>query len=155
MDHLPSLNLPPYAPRLRQGLRHSEIFDSLRGRFVALTPEEWVRQCFVNHLIVTLGYPRGLMANEVGIKLNDTQRRCDTVVYSRTGMRPLMVVECKAPHVAITQKVFDQIARYNVVVGARWLVVTNGLSHYCCEFTPEGTYRFLREIPRYEMLVRS
>ncbi len=144
MDSLPRLSLPPFHPQLRDG----EIFDPLRRKFVALTPEEWVRQWFTSYLHSSLGYPAGLMANEVSLRLNGTLRRCDTIVYSRTGMKPLMVVEYKAPAVAITQKVFDQIARYNMVVGARWLVVSNGLNHYCCEITPP-TYRFHPAIPRY------
>lgn len=128
------------------------IHDRLRRKDVALTPEEWVRQHFVNYLVSCLGYPSGLMANEVTIRLNRTSKRCDTVVYSRDG-QPLMVVEYKAPSVKVTQGVFDQAARYNTVVGARYLAVSNGVSHYCCRFDgSDAGYSFLRAIPRYEEL---
>lgn len=147
MPSLPHLSLPPFSPQLRDG----EIFDPLRRKFVALTPEEWVRQWFTDYLHNSLGYPRGLMANEVSLKLNNTLRRCDTIVYSARGMKPLMVVEYKAPHIAVTQRVFDQIARYNMVIGAPWLIVTNGLTHYCCRRTPTG-YTFLPSIPPYTSL---
>ena len=147
MPSLPPLSLPPFSPRLREG----EIFDPLRRKFVALTPEEWVRQWFTDYLHNSLGYPCGLMANEVSMRLNHTLRRCDTVVYSGRGMKPLMVVEYKAPHIAITQRVFDQIARYNMVIGAPWLVVTNGMNHYCCRRTSAG-YAFVPDIPPYDAL---
>lgn len=153
MQPLPTLNLPQASLRMRETSDgRTEILDPLRGKFVALTPEEWVRQNFTLFLIDTLGYPRGLMANEVALRLNSTLRRCDTVVYSRRGMRPLMIVEYKAPHVAVTQRVFDQIARYNMVMGAEWLVVTNGMEHYCCRMRPDGGYEFSERIPAYSCL---
>lgn len=147
------LNLPEYEYRLEKGNDGvSRIYDRLRKKFVALTPEEWVRQHFVNFLITTLNYPEALMANEVSLKLNKTSRRCDTVVYSHEG-RPLAVVEYKAPTVNITQKVFDQIARYNSVIGACCLIVSNGMSHYCCRFDHKRqSYSFLRELPQYDLL---
>ncbi len=147
------LNLPSFDYRLSRGDDGvTRIYDCLRQKFVALTPEEWVRQHFVNYLITTLGYPRGLMANEVSLKLNRTARRCDTIIYSRQG-RPLAIVEYKAPTVAITQTVFDQIARYNSVIGASYLIVSNGLAHYCCRFDDNSqSYTFLREIPGYSAL---
>ena len=148
------LNLPPYdislrpdADSRRGGL---EVFDNLRGKWVALTPEEYVRQHFVNFLIAHRNFPRHLMANEVALTLNGTARRADTMIYTRT-LRPLCVVEYKAPEIALTQKVFDQIARYNIVVGAPFLIVSNGLHHYCCRFT-NGSYTFLRNIPTYDKM---
>ena len=154
MHQFPQLNLPafgahvrPDADSVRGGL---EIYDALRRKWVALTPEEWVRQNFVNFLVAERGYPAALMANEVEIKLNGLSRRCDTVVYD-TRLQPRVVVEYKAPSVAITQKVFDQIARYNIVVNAGVLIVSNGLRHYCCRFDGEG-YRFLRDVPPYAQL---
>lgn len=147
------LNLPDFKYKISQDSDGvTRIFDCLRGKFVALTPEEWVRQHFVNYLIIEKGYPRGLMANEVSLKLNATARRCDTLVYSREG-RPLVVVEYKAPHIAVTQAVFDQIARYNSVIGASYLIVSNGMSHYCCRFdNTRNAYVFLRDIPPYDGL---
>lgn len=142
------LNLPPFEIQLRRldsGVR--QVYDPLRGKWVALTPEEWVRQHFVNYLLVHKGYPRYLTANEIGLKLNGTARRCDTVVFTR-DRRPLAIVEYKAPSVTVTQKVFDQIARYNMVLQAPVLMVSNGLSHYCCLFN-DGNYVFIKEIPPY------
>lgn len=147
------LNLPAFDFKLSSGDDGiKRIFDCLRNKFVALTPEEWVRQHFVNYLITSLSYPRGLMANEVSLKLNRTSRRCDTIVYSREG-RPLVVIEYKAPAVNITQSVFDQIARYNSIIGAPYMIVSNGLAHYCCRFDKsQMSYRFLHDIPRYDLL---
>ena len=130
-----------------------QIFDRLRQRFVALTPEEWVRQHFVNFLIEEKDYPLALMGNEISLELNGVKRRCDTLVAARDGS-PLAVVEYKAPSINITQTTFDQIARYNMVLRAKCLMVSNGMSHYCCLFDNlSGTYTFLREIPPYPTLL--
>lgn len=130
------------------GNARRQVFDRLRRRMVACTPEEFVRQMFVDYLIDTLGYPEGLMANEISITLNGLARRCDTVVFCR-DRSPLMVVEYKAPDVAVTEKVFNQIARYNLVLKAPYLVVTNGRSCYCCRVESDGAVRFLDGVPRY------
>lgn len=125
------------------------IFDRLRRKFVALTPEEWVRQNFVAFLIDNRGFPAGLMANEVSLTQNGISRRCDTLVSDRNG-RPFVIVEYKAPTVAVTQNVFNQIVRYNMVFHARYLIVSNGLTHYCCRIDyTTGSYSFLEEIPHY------
>lgn len=113
-----------------------------------LTPEEWVRQNFCKYLINHLGYPAGLMANEVSLHLNGTSRRCDTVVYN-SSLRPVMIVEYKSPEIAITQEVFEQIGRYNLVLAVDYLVVSNGLHNYCCKLDhATGRYRFLPGIPK-------
>ena len=126
--------------------------QALRRRYVALTPEEWVRQHFVHYLITYKGFPRALMANEVQLCLNGTKKRCDTVLYKR-DLTAQMIVEYKAPDVKITQAVFDQIGRYNLVLHVDYLVVSNGLRHYCCRMDYEhNTYRFLPDIPAYEAL---
>ena len=118
----------------------------------ALTPEEWVRQHFVHYLITYKGFPRTLMANEVQLSLNGTKKRCDTVLYKR-DLTAQMIVEYKAPDVKITQAVFDQIGRYNLVLHVDYLVVSNGLCHYCCRMDYEhNTYRFLPDIPAYQAL---
>lgn len=153
-DNLPALNLPQVALDVRRcadGI--VRVSDRLRGKLVALTPEEWVRQHFVAHLIDNLGYPQALMANEVAITLNGTSRRCDTVVYSRQGLRPQVIVEYKAPTIAITQKVFDQIVRYNMVLKVEWLMVSNGLSHYCCHVDyADRQVKFLPALPLYRAI---
>ncbi len=124
-----------------------KVFDTLRGRYVALTPEEYVRQHFTAWMTGYLGYPASLMQNEVPLSLNNTKRRCDTVVFRRDGS-PVVIVEYKAPTVAITQTVFDQIARYNMVLHSRFLIVSNGMSHFCCEMDYNNdSYVFLPKIP--------
>lgn len=145
------LNLPPRQLRLTPLADGATgVYDPLRRKTVMLTPEEWVRQHFVAHLVADLGYPPSLMANEVGITLNGLQRRCDTVVWNRRDGSPLVIVEYKAPGVEITAKVFDQIARYNMVLLAPYLIVSNGLRHFCCRLDPAThTYTFLPELPPY------
>jgi len=147
------LNLPAFDARLQRtpggGI---QIYDILRRKYVALTPEEWVRQHFVHWLLNEKHYPASLTANEVGLRLNGTLRRCDTVVFG-LDRHPAMVVEYKAPEVAVTQKVFDQIARYNIVMQAAYLAVSNGLVHYCCRYDhARGRYAFVREIPSWNEL---
>ncbi|MBQ8501007.1 MAG: type I restriction enzyme HsdR N-terminal domain-containing protein [Bacteroides sp.] len=147
-----SLNLPPYAAKISSHEGKSTIFDPLRRRYVALTPEEWVRQHFVHFLLSQKGYPPTLMANEVQIQLNNTRKRCDTVLYRR-DLTPRMIIEYKAPDVAITQKVFDQITRYNMALHADYLIVSNGLEHYCCYMSYKSySYTFLQDIPHYTEL---
>lgn len=125
------------------------VFDPIRRKYVALTPEEWVRQHFVNFLIKEKGYPASLLSNEVSLSLNGTSKRCDTVLYSRTAT-PQMIIEYKAPHIEITQKVFSQISRYNMALHVDYLVVSNGRSHYCCKMDyTHHTYTFLTDIPAY------
>lgn len=144
------LNLP--SANLRLIRRSSDglpmVWDRLRSKFVALTPEEWVRQHFVEYLINHKGYEPQLMANEVGLKHNGRLRRCDTVVYDR-GLRPLVIVEYKSPDVRITQAVFDQIVRYNSVLQAPYLMVSNGVENYCCRVDVAArSVEGLTDIPR-------
>lgn len=128
------------------------ILDPVRRKYVRLTPEEWVRQHFVQYLIREHDVPRSLVAIEMGFTYQGMARRADVVVHDRRG-QPLLMVECKSPDVAIGQEVFDQVARYNRVVQARYLVVTNGRVHYCCLVDREQhTYRFLDELPPYAEL---
>ena len=144
-----SLNLPPYATKIAVRDGKNSIWDIIRRKYVALTPEEWVRQHFVLLLVEHKGYPVSLLANEVALVLNGTSRRCDTVLYDRT-LSPRMIMEYKAPHIPITQKVFDQISRYNLVFRVDYLIVSNGLSHYCCRMDYENhSYQFLSDIPEY------
>ena len=143
------LQLPPFDKKIVEKGKKMQIFDDIRRKYVALTPEEWVRQHFVHYLIGEKECPQTLMNNEVTLTLNGMSRRCDTVVYDRT-LQPLLIVEYKAPSVAITQKVFDQICRYNMVLQVRWLIVSNGLVHYCCRIDPATlSYSFVDHIPTY------
>lgn len=148
-SHFPRLNLPPVELKTRLDGKILRVFDPLRKKYVALTPEEYVRTHFTSWLINSLHYPVSLMANEVSIDLNGMSRRCDTVVFNH-DLTPLVIVEYKAPGVSITQSTFDQIVRYNMVLKARYLIVSNGLNHYCCRIDYENsTYHFISRIPDY------
>lgn len=143
----PPLNLPEYNAKTSHRDGKPIIFDDLRRCYVTLTPEEWVRQNFVHYLIEQRGYPASLMGNEVSLTLNGTKRRCDTVVYDRS-LRPRIIIEYKAPHVKIGREVFAQISRYNIVLRVDYLIVSNGMKHYCCQMDyKNGTYRFINDIP--------
>lgn len=146
------LNLPSFDIKLRGQQERPQVFDPLRRRWVALTPEEWVRQHFVNWLTACLGYPAQLMTNEVRLSIGQKELRADSVLYDRQ-LRPRMIIEYKAPSVAVTQRVFDQIVAYNMQLHAEYLVVSNGLSHYCCKRSDDGKkYLFLDTVPYYENL---
>ncbi|MDE6264710.1 MAG: type I restriction enzyme HsdR N-terminal domain-containing protein [Paramuribaculum sp.] len=146
----PMLNLPPQPVRVRREKGY-ELYDPLRQKWIVATPEEWVRQNFTSWLISAKGYVPSLMANEVGIRLNGMLRRCDTIIYNRR-LKPVAIVEYKAPEVEITQQVFDQIARYNMVLGAKVLIVSNGIRHFCCRFNGVS-YSFIKEVPEYPALI--
>lgn len=147
------LNLPEYQFNIKKEESDSfVILDALRKRWVSLTPEEWVRQNFVRFLIEERQFPAALMNNEISLMQNGIKRRCDTLVADHNG-EPLVIVEYKAPSVAISQKTFNQIVRYNMVLKARYLIVSNGLKHYCCKIDYDaGSYAFLQDIPCYEQL---
>ena len=146
------LNLPPYDCQLRRTDDKTYIYDTLRRRYVALTPEEWVRQHFVHFMVQHLGYPAALMANEVELRCGAKRLRCDTVLYSPT-LQPRMIMEYKSPKVAVTRKVFDQIAAYNLLLHVDYLVVSNGLEHYCMKMDYDNQkYLPLEQLPRYENL---
>ena len=147
-----SLNLPAYDTKITTRNGKNVIFDIIRRRYVTLTPEEWVRQHFVHFLITHKGYPSAFMANEVLLHLNGTRKRCDTVLY-KTDLSARMIIEYKAPHVEITQDVFDQITRYNIVLKVDYLIVSNGIDHYCCKLDyGNSRYTFLKDIPDYASL---
>ena len=141
------LNLPNFDIKVKKSADQLLIWDETRRKYVALTPEEWVRQHFVHFLISEKGYRQELIANEVSIKLNGTAKRCDKVIYDLL-LTTLMIVEYKAPSITITPKVFDQIVRYNRVLHVQYLIVSNGIRHFCCQIDYETlSYRFLKEIP--------
>ena len=149
------LNLPSFEAKMTLKDEKPFILDIIRRQHVALTPEEWVRQHFVHFLINHKGYPQSLMANEVQLKLNGMSRRCDTVIYDRS-LHPLIIVEYKAPSVNITQKVFDQIYRYNMVLQVDYLIVSNGMAHYCCKLDyTTRSYQFISEIPEYTQVIKG
>lgn len=144
---LPELNLPSFQPKIRITDGRSDIFDPIRRQFVRLTPEEWVRQSFLQYLTTFCGYPGALTAIEKGFEFQQMARRADIVVHDRRG-KSFLMVECKAPGVPISQSTFDQVSRYNRVIQARYLIVTNGLNHYCWTIE-NGGYRFLDGPPPY------
>lgn len=144
------LNLPNYPIRLSGTQEHPSIFDILRRKYVALTPEEWVRQHFIHFLINQKNYPVTLLANEIKLQVGNKTLRADSVLYDRE-LRPRMIVEYKAPHIPITQKIFDQISTYNMLLHVDYLVVSNGLQHYCCKMDYDNQkYLFLEDIPDYQ-----
>jgi hypothetical protein len=146
------LNLPPVSLLIKKKGTKDYVYDKLRKQYVRLTPEEFVRQHFISFLIEHKKYPEGLLANEVSIELGNVVRRCDTVLYDKF-LQPQMIIEYKAPSIAINQNTFDQIARYNMKLQVPWLVISNGLLHYCCRVDKEkGEYSFLKDIPLYEEL---
>ena len=146
------LNLPKCPLRLEQREGKPYVYDDLRRKFVRLTPEEWVRQHFVRYLIDDLGYPQPLMQNEVALRLGETVKRCDTLLYDK-ALRPQMILEYKAPHVTLTETVLQQIVRYNYVLRVPYLVLSNGLEHLLCRIDYEQmTYAFLSEFPPYDRL---
>lgn len=149
MQKLPRLNLPAFDYKLKKEGEIIKIFDSLRDKYVAATPEEFVRQHFINYLVNYLHYPASHIANEIGIELNGTKKRCDSVVFG-DDLNPWVIVEYKAPNVEITQQTFDQIARYNMQLRAQYLIVSNGINHYCCVMDySTDSYHFLPKIPSY------
>ncbi len=149
------LNLPEANFKILQENDKLKIFDIIRKKYVAFTPEEHVRQQFIHYLINEKNYPKGLLAVEKQLKVYDTEKRADIVLYNSSG-KPLVIVECKAPSINISQKAFDQITRYNMTFKAKFLIVTNGLKHYCCKPDYENnTYDFLKDIPDYNIIINN
>ncbi len=143
------LNLPTYSFNIKLIEQRKHIFDFIRKKFVLLTPEEWVRQNFLRYLVDEKKYPASLIAVEKEFKLNKLSKRSDAVVYNKAG-KPFLIIEFKAPEVKINQKVFDQIARYNMKFKVGYLIVSNGMEHYCCKIDYlNNSYVFLKEIPDY------
>ncbi len=147
-----TLNLPEYDFNLRRSGEKQYIFDEIRRKYVLNTPEEWVRQHFIRYLVSEKGYPQSLISIEHEISLNRLTKRCDAVVFSRKG-EPLMILEFKAPDIPVSQHVFDQIVRYNQVLRVNFLLITNGLKHFCCRIDfQHKDHVFLDEIPDYDDL---
>lgn len=146
------LNLPEYQQKLRKNNLRNEIYDPFRKKYIALTPEEWVRQNFLQYLINEKSFPASLVKVEKGLKVNNLAKRFDIVIYDATA-QPRLLVECKAPEIKISQDTFDQAARYNLSLGVDYLIITNGMNHYCCKinFTSKSI-EFLNDIPNYQQL---
>ena len=148
-----ALNLPYANTKIVVRNEKLMVFDFLRKRFVALTPEEWVRQQFTHFLVEHKGYPAMFIGNEITLSVGRLSRRCDSVVFNKSA-EPVMIIEYKAPTVKITQKVFEQICSYNIALHAPYLTVSNGLQSYCCRIDKEAnTYEFLKDIPAYGELL--
>ena len=146
------LNLPQYEINIREKDGKPVIFDFLRKKYVALTPEEWVRQHFVHYLVTQKGYPKGLLGNEVELRVGDKKLRCDTLLSNKEA-HPQMIIEYKAPTIKIQQKTFDQISVYNLLLKVDYLIISNGLQHYCCKMDYDNQkYLFLEDIPDYKSL---
>ena len=144
------LNLPTYNFKLKSSENKTLIFDKLRKKYVVLTPEEWVRQHFVHFLIDQKKYPETLIAIEKQLTINNLKKRTDILIFNSDG-KPEVVIECKAPSIKISQKTFDQIARYNLQLKADFLIVTNGLTHFYCKMDFKNkTYIFLKNLPDYK-----
>lgn len=144
------LNLPPYKFKIKNSENKRLIFDNLRKKYIVLTPEEWVRQHYVSYLINEKKYPESIIAIEKQLTINGLKKRTDILIFNKNGL-PDIIVECKAPSIKITQSTFDQIARYNLKLNAKYLIVTNGLTHFYCQIDQEKEiYTFLKDIPSYK-----
>lgn len=143
------LNLPSISPNLKKEQGKVFIFDIIRKKYVVLTPEEWVRQHFVQHLIQNLHYPKSLFRVESSLTFNKLQKRSDILIRDREG-KPWMLVECKSSSIKLTQQAFNQIAVYNMTIGATYLAVTNGMVHYCWRAPELGKEAvFLDKFPEF------
>ena len=147
MNHL---NLPTFNYKLKKDGGKHFILDLIRRKYVVLTPEEWVRQHFVHFLINDLKYPKPLFKVESGLKFNTLSKRSDILIHDREG-KAWMLVECKSPEIKLTQKAFNQIAVYNMTIGAKYLAVTNGMVHFCYRIGKTGEeLEFLKDFPPFE-----
>ena len=148
------LSFPEYDFRIKQEDGKNLIFDSIRKKYIQITPEEWVRQNLIKYLIAEKKYPQSLIGVEVGLKLNSLQKRADVLCYNSQA-EPLLLIECKAPNVKISQQTFEQIAQYNIHFRVKHLLVSNGLNHYACKIDFKNkSFEFLEDIPSYDDLVK-
>ncbi|EZH75971.1 restriction endonuclease subunit R [Aquimarina atlantica] len=144
------LNFPGYQFRFKNSENKVSIFDRIRKKFIILTPEEWVRQHTIHYLIEEKKYPESLINVEKLIQLNGLNKRYDIIIFNPDGSI-FLIVECKSARIKITQKVFDQIARYNLALDSEYLMITNGLEHYYCQMNyTDQQYTFLKNIPDYK-----
>ena len=147
------LNFPLLNIQLRQKEGVQQVWDVVRKKWIVLTPEEWVRQHLIQYLNGEKGFSLNLMAVERNVKVNGMNRRYDLVVHDNSG-KPLLLAECKAPDIKLAQSTFEQAARYNMTMRVPYLLITNGLEHFCCKIDFEkNNYSFLQEIPSKEDLL--
>lgn len=147
-----ALNLPEYEHRFQREGKKTKIFDHVRKKFLVLTPEEWVRQNFLYFLIRDRNYPASLISIEKGLKVNESFKRCDILIYNSFG-KPVLLVECKSPTVKLTSETYHQAAMYNMTFKLPFLIVTNGVQHFCSQINFDtSTYSFLEDIPHYEQI---
>ncbi|MBV5282238.1 MAG: type I restriction enzyme HsdR N-terminal domain-containing protein [Paludibacter sp.] len=147
------LNLPQYSFRIKKQNEKLVIFDSQRKRYVVLTPEEWVRQNFIRFLIEEKGYPAAYLAIEKQLNMNGMKKRCDAILYNEHAL-PFLIIELKAPNVAISQATFDQVAVYNAKLKVDFFIISNGIEHFCCKVNLEtARYEFFPEIPDFNQIV--
>ena len=146
------LNLPEYDFRIKKQNEKLFIFDTQRKRYVSLTPEEWVRQHFIRFLIEVKGYPAALLAVEKQLNMNGMKKRCDAILYDKEA-KPILIIELKAPTVAISQTTFDQVAVYNAKLKVDFFMISNGIEHFCCKVNTETSrYEFFSEIPHFNKI---
>lgn len=147
------LNLPEFDVKTRKTIDgKSEIFDVFRKKFIALTPEEWVRQHFLHFLVNQKAYPATLIGVEKGLLVNKMQKRFDAVIFDASG-NPIVLIEFKSPKVNLNQKTFNQVSTYNLNMQVKYLIISNGLKHYCCQMDYKtNSFEFLKEIPSYNEL---
>ena len=147
-----TLNLPTYSFKIKSEDNRKYIFDEIRKKYLLLTPEEWVRQNFIKYLVKEKKYPQQLISIEMEFKISKLIKRCDIVVFNKSG-RPNLIVECKSPSITINQNTFDQISDYNRHFNVNYLIVTNGFKHYCCKFDRNTrSFSFIDKIPEYPQL---
>lgn len=152
----PLLNFPAYSPRLQKSAAgKAVIFDPVRRRFVTLTPEEWVRQHLLNYLIVIKSVPASLIAVEAPVRYNTLKKRSDIVVYG-SSHKPLLIAECKAPEVPLSQDTLNQVLMYHASFSGRFLVLTNGMNHLYCRIDREGgRIDLIDDLPLYQEMIKN
>ncbi len=148
----PQLNLPPCRVRIRSVNDKTEIWDDIRKKWLVCTPEEWVRQHFIRFLVEHRGVPPLMIRQEMPLEIFGVKRRPDIVVFASDG-RPVLIVECKAPEVRLSNDALQQAAKYNLALGLKYLLITNGMTHYCYRYDEtEKMFRNAGEIPDYRSL---
>jgi hypothetical protein len=149
------LNLPTYSLKIKSDNGLDYVYDQFRRKYVRLSPEEWVRQNFAHYLVSERSYPSSRMMLEKSLRINKMSKRCDILVCNDSG-EPIVMIECKSPDIKIGQKTFEQVSVYNIAFHVQYLIITNGLQHFCCSVDFEKmSVNLLNDIPDYEKIRRS